>query len=254
MQPIIDSYNTEEEYLYIKPYLFIKGYATAKDMVNTLKALPLAREIHEGQYRKGEHNVNGKKVRLPYVLHCLKVCSTVISLNLGLPNQELDILCAAALLHDTIEDGDGKWETGPYDMVVRYGISEEVYNIVSILSKRSGASDEELSTYFNHIKLNPYALIIKLADRSHNVETLYEMKAEKLHKYTKETEDWIYPLCTYGKAHYPEMSNGITILKSKIVSLTETTEAIIALYEEKMSYPTITVDDDVQTIGGIINV
>ena len=67
-------------------------------------------------------------------------------------------------------------------------------------------------------------MLVKLADRSHNVEDLYNMKIEKIHKYVKETRTWIYPLCAYGKANYPELSNGLTILKNKIRSLTELTE------------------------------
>ena len=51
MKPIIESYNTEEEYLYIKPYIYIKGYADARNFNQTLKALPLARKVHDGQYR-----------------------------------------------------------------------------------------------------------------------------------------------------------------------------------------------------------
>ena len=101
-----------------------------------------------------------------------------------------------------------------------------------MLSKKSGASEEDLDEYFNTIKKNKLATLIKLADRSHNVEDLYVMKPEKLHKYVKETRTWIYPLTTYGKANYPELSNGFTILKAKIVSLTECTETIIDIYEQ----------------------
>ena len=115
---------------------------------------------------------------------------------------------------------------------IRYTFSNDVFNTVKIVSKRSGATEEELYTYFNTIKRNKYALLIKLADRSHNVEDLYTMKLEKLHKYVNETRDWIYPLATYGKANYPEISNGITILKSKIVSLTECTETIVEMYDD----------------------
>ena len=61
------------------------------------------------------------------------------------------------------------------------------------------------------------------------------MKPEKLHKYVRETREWIYPLTTYGKANYPEFSNGFTILKAKIVSLTECTETIINIYEKELA-------------------
>ena len=234
MKPIIESYNLEDEPLYNKSYLFIKGFATGRRLPNTLKALPLARKFHNGQYRKGTAIVDGKEARLPYVLHVLKVCSTLISLDLLLDTKELDILCSIALLHDCIEDAEEYFPNGGSELITEYGMPREVFEGVKLVSKRSGASYEELNEYFNNIKLNKLALLVKLADRSHNVEDLYNMKAEKLHKYVKETRDFIYPLCSYGKQNYPELSNGFTILKSKIVSLTELTETIVELYEEKL--------------------
>lgn len=64
--PIVEDYNIEEEFMYNKTYLFIKGYAVGKNLKYTLKALPLARKIHNGQYRKGLIDLNEKKYQLPY--------------------------------------------------------------------------------------------------------------------------------------------------------------------------------------------
>ena len=232
LHPIIESYNVNEEYLYSDTYLFIKGYASGRSWKNTLKALPLARQMHDGQYRKGLIEINGKKVQLPYVLHVLKVCSTLISLNLPMTDEELDILYASALLHDVLEDAEEMFPKGGRELVDDYGFPQLVYETILLLSKHSGATEFELNEYFNKIKKNKFALLIKMADRSHNVEDLYIMKIEKLHKYVKETRDYIYPLSTYGKSHYPELSYGLTILKAKILSLTELTETLVNMYEE----------------------
>lgn len=244
MTPIVESYNVEEEFLYEKPYLFIKGYATALGLSNTLKALPLARKIHNGQYRKGPIKINGQEYRLPYLMHVLKVCSTLMSLHLPLSNEEMDILFAAAILHDAIEDApEGFFRADGYELVTNYEFPMEVYNVVKLVSKRSGATPEELNQYFNEIKKNKFALLIKMADRSHNVETLHSMKIEKLHKYVEETRRWIYPLSSYAKENYPELSNGVTILKSKIVSLIEETETLVELYEEKLAEKDAEIDN-----------
>ena len=234
-QKIVESFNVDEAFLYDKTYLFIKGYASGLGLTQTLRALPLVRRFHNGQYRKGEIEINGKKYQLPYVLHVLKVCSTLISLHLPLTNEELDTLLASALLHDSIEDCEDYFPTGGKELITEYNFKPEVYEIVKLVSKKSGYTEEQLDDYFNAIKRNKYALLIKLADRSHNVEDLYNMKPEKLHKYVKETRTWIYPLTTYGKANYPELSNGFTILKAKIVSLTECTETIVAIYENTIA-------------------
>lgn len=235
LKPIIETYNVEEEFLYSKTYLFIKGFATGRNLKYTLKALPFARRIHNGQYRKGSITIDGKKYRLPYVLHVLKVASTLISLSLPLDDEELDILICVALLHDSIEDAeDGFFKNDGYELVSDYGFPEEVYQTIKLLSKHSGATEVELNNYFNEIKKNKIALLVKMADRSHNVEDLYNMNIDKLHKYVEETRRWIYPLSSYAKANYPELSNGVTILKTKIVSLTEATETIVQIYSKEL--------------------
>ena len=233
MQKIVESFNVKESFLYSKKYIFIKGYANALRLPQTLRALPLVRKFHNGQYRKGEVIIDGQSWRLPYVLHVLKVCSTLISLRLPLKSYELDNLLAATLLHDSLEDCSEYFPKGGNELVNEYYFSPKVLEAVKLVSKRSGATEAELDDYFNQIKANKYAILIKLADRSHNVEDLYVMKPEKLHKYVNETRTWIYPLTTYGKATYPEFSDGFTILKDKIVSLTECTETIINIYEEE---------------------
>lgn len=82
-----------------------------------------------------------------------------------------------------------------------------------------------------------------MADRSHNVEDLYNMKLEKIHKYVDETRRWIYPLAAYAKQNYPELSNGVTILKSKIVSLTEASETVANIFTEELDKKNKEIED-----------
>lgn len=238
LRPIVECYNVEEEYLYSKTYLFVKGYATGRKFKNTLKALPLARKMHNGQYRKGEVEVNGEMVHLPYVLHVLKVCSTLMSLDIQMSDEDLDILYTCALLHDTLEDAEEYFPKGGVEYELDYGFPPIIGETIKLLSKHTGADEYELNSYFNNIKKNKFALLVKLADRSHNVEDLYNMK--NIPKYIKETRDYFIGktgICTYGKQNYPELSGAITIIKSKILSLTEATETILdkqaILLEEK---------------------
>ena len=77
-----------------KMYTFIKTYARENDLIQTLYALPLAREKHAGQYRKG-------KGRVPYIYHPLLM--TCHAISLGLKDDDILTVC---LLHDVIEDTD----------------------------------------------------------------------------------------------------------------------------------------------------
>lgn len=224
LEPIIESYNVDEEYIYKDIYMFIKGVATAKEYNSTLKALPLARRIHNGQYRKGDAKFKGEWVKLPYILHCLKVCSTLISLHLQLCDEEKDILYAAALLHDAIEERRDLFPRGGIEFHDEYDFPMRLVEVVKLLSKQPGLDEYEINRYFNELKRDKLALMIKLADRSHNVEDLYNMK--NITKYIEETRTYFLEngICAYGKDHYPELSDGITMIKSKILSLTEVQE------------------------------
>jgi GTP pyrophosphokinase len=233
LQPIVECYNVDEEYLYNKTYLYIAGFAAGRNFKYTPKALPLARKLHDGQYRKGLVEVNGQMVKLPYVLHVLKVCGTLISLNIPMSDEDLDILCTCALLHDTLEDAEEYFPQGGVEYERDYGFPAIVGQTIKLLSKHTGADEYELNAYFNAIKVNKFALLVKMADRSHNVEDLYNMK--NIPKYIKETQDYFLSkngICAYGRQNYPEFSNAITVLKAKILSLTEATEALMHRQEE----------------------
>ena len=71
-------------------FLFLKGYAIAKEMRNTLVALSVATQLHQNQKRKGG---------APYIIHPLEVASCLINLNI-----DDDIIVASSILHDVVED------------------------------------------------------------------------------------------------------------------------------------------------------
>ena len=81
-----------EELLYKDTYNFIRGFINGRKLKHLPKALSLAKQVHNGQYRKGTVMVNGEECRLPYFVHVLKVTSFLISLDLPMSNEELDIL------------------------------------------------------------------------------------------------------------------------------------------------------------------
>lgn len=216
-----DKFNENDTMKYIKSYMFIKGYAVAKKMDQTLIALSVARRLHEGQYRKDG---------TPYISHPLKVCSTLISYGI-----DDDVTLAAALLHDVLEDCEEKLAMGGRELVVKYNLSEEVVNIVSLLTKESGLNDHELSIYFKNIEENPKAALIKLSDRLHNSSTIYNLSLEKCKKYLRETSMYLIPMASFCKSYYPQYTNAFSILKSNIYSLNNSMSVMLGKMEEHMA-------------------
>lgn len=132
-----DQFDQTEEAYYIKSYMFIRGFAVGKNLKQTMMALSLARQLHDGQYRK-----DGS----PYISHPLKVCTTLISYGI-----EDDVTLAASLLHDVLEDCGDKLSLCGKELVSEYDLSQEILDIIRLLTKNSGLNDRELSVYFKKI-------------------------------------------------------------------------------------------------------
>lgn len=225
------SYNKDEYWMIFSVYEFLEYYSFENRLWNTCIALPLARGLHDGTYRRSSITKNGSTFRLPYVIHCLYVCRMLADLNIPITAEEKDILLASALCHDMIEDLP--FSKHGLELVEDFHLDPRIYETVKLVSKRKDFTAEQETAHFQKIMENKLALLVKLSDRSHNVEDLYNMSVRKIHEYVDETKRFILPMCEYGFEHYPELTTTIAILKDKITCLTETAEIMVDRYEQR---------------------
>lgn len=180
-------------------YTYVKTYAGVKKMYQTLKVLPYVRELHDGQVRKG-------KDKVPYIYHPLLIACHALALGL-----DDDNIISVALLHDVCEDCG----VAADDLAV----NETTKEAVMLLTKNKEQDD---SLYYRQIIKNPIATMIKLLDRCNNISGMaVGFSKEKLVKYIKETEMYIYPLIQQAKTEYPMYSNQIFIIKYHMSSVME---------------------------------
>lgn len=133
------------------------------------------------------HKTMRRKSGEPYILHPLAVAMICVEeIGLGVRST----ICA--LLHDTVEDTDVTLE----EIQSEFGI--EISKIVDGLTKISsvvGTGTSQQAENFKKILLtltdDPRVILIKLADRLHNMRTLDSMKKEKQLKISSETV-WVY--------------------------------------------------------------
>lgn len=145
------------------------------------RAFFLAKEAHEGvRRRSGE----------PYLLHPIAVAKIVID-EIGLGVKSV----VAALLHDVVEDTEYTVE----DMERIFG--HKIASMVDGLTKMSGvfnADTSEQAEYFRKVLLtlsdDVRVILIKIADRLHNMRTLGSMPQNKQIKITGETIYLFAPL------------------------------------------------------------
>lgn len=139
------------------------------------KAYDFAYEHHKGQFRKSGE---------PYVIHVIQVANTLALMHCG-PKT-----IAAGLLHDTVEDCQGVTT----DTITEL-FGQEIATLVDAVTKIGAIKfkDEEEYLASNHRKLfiamakDIRVILIKLADRLHNMRTLQYMRPEKQKKIACET-------------------------------------------------------------------
>ena len=171
---------------------------TEKDADLIKRAFFLAKEAHEGvRRRSGE----------PYILHPLAVAMIVVD-EIGLGVKSV----VAALLHDVVEDTDYTVD----DIESMFG--PKIAQMVDGLTKMSGVFKTETSEQaenFRKVLLtlsdDVRVILIKIADRLHNMRTLGSMPPHKQMKITSETIYLFAPL-----AH----RLGLYAIKSELEDLT----------------------------------
>ena len=161
--------------------VFSKYITSPQDQALIEKAYLFADKKHEGQVRKSGD---------PYICHCLGVAKILAELQAG-----PQTICVG-LLHDTIEDT----ETTKEEIEKNFG--KEVADLVEALTKVTRLSDYKNVEFTaeNHRKIfvamakDVRAIIVKLADRLHNMRTLQFQPKEKQVRISKETLEVYAPI------------------------------------------------------------
>ena len=175
------------------------NYITNEEEIETIKkAYEYASEIHKGQKR-----LSGED----YMLHPLNVAYILTSLE-----ADSDTI-ATAIMHDVIHKGNGNID----DIRNEFGdeIADLVEGITTINKLSLSAENENSINYYKKILVglteDVRIIIIKLAERCHNMRTLYAIPKENQVLKAKETLEILAPIAhrlglSYIKAELEELS------------------------------------------------
>ena len=169
----------EQHYLSLQQT--IKEYMPDLDMGLIDQAVEYAAEKHKQQKRK-----DGS----PYIIHPLAVAEIVVEMGL-----DTDAILGA-MLHDCIEDTDASFD----DIAQKFGhVTAELVEGVTKLTRANFSSSEEqqmenLRKMFMAMSKDIRVVLIKIADRLHNMRTMqYQSPAKQISK-CRETMDIYAPL------------------------------------------------------------
>lgn len=159
----------------------LKTRFTSEQLAEVSKAFVMARDAHAGQKRSSGE---------PYITHPIAVASIVFSMKLDHKS------VMAALMHDVLEDTPVSRET----MVLTFG--EEVTHIVDGVSKlshlkfrsKAEAQAESFRKMLLAMVTDIRVIMIKLADRLHNMRTIGALRPDKRRRIGKETLEVYAPI------------------------------------------------------------
>ena len=161
--------------------LRLREYLKQDDINQVWEAYRFSAAAHEGQVRRSGE---------PYVIHPVSVAGILANLHLDPPT------LIAALLHDVVED------TGVTKQEISEKFGKQVAELVDGLSKldkiefqsATQAQAENFRKMLLAMSQDVRVILIKLADRLHNMSTLDVMKPEKQRRIARETLDIYAPI------------------------------------------------------------
>ena len=160
----------------------VKKYHPSADISMIQKAYKIAHDAHEGQCRKSGE---------PYIIHPL--CVAIILADLEMDKETI----VAGLLHDVVEDTVMTSEEIVQEFSAEVALLVDGVTKLGQLSYSSDKVEEQaenLRKMFLAMAKDIRVILIKLADRLHNMRTLKYMRPEKQKEKAQETMDIYAPI------------------------------------------------------------
>ena len=180
MKLLTDSEKAEVDKLFESIFTYCKGCKEKDNEEKIRRAYSLAYKAHNGvRRRSGE----------PYIIHPIAV-AMIAAKEIGLGSKSV----ISALLHDVVEDTDYTLED------IDHMFGPKITTIIDGLTKISGVFDTESMQAENFRKMlltlsdDVRVILVKLADRLHNMRTLGSMPTHKQYKIAGETLYMYAPL------------------------------------------------------------
>lgn len=164
-----------------KLFAKLDAYADRLDLGMIARAYEFSRRAHQGQKRHSGED---------YIVHCQEVTEILADLYLD------TVTLTCALIHDVVEDTDTTLED------IRREFGEEVGHVVDGLTKIARVqfrtnTEQQVENYRKlllSMAQDARVILIKLADRLHNMRTLEYLREEKQRRIALETREIYAPL------------------------------------------------------------
>lgn len=177
----VNGYKMNKDQLFQELIKKVSSYMDKEELTVIKKAYYYADEAHAGQFRKSQQ---------PYITHPIEVAMILANLEMGSAS------VSAALLHDTLEDT--KLTRSKIDREFGREIGKLVEGVTKLGKIDFKSTEEEASENYRKMFVamakDIRVIVLKLADRLHNMRTLRYKSKEKQQKISVETREIFCPI------------------------------------------------------------
>lgn len=169
-------------------------------------------------------------------------------------------MLAATLCHVLVELVD--FPKKGAELTERYYLDSYVLELINLITRDDPLTEEQEIRFYERIRENKLATLIRIADRANLVEQLHRLPPWTAQEYIYETRTYFFPLCLYARDRYPELSPKVRVLTEKMRYMMEVIDILSARFrdsETALTREIISLEDDnfrlrsrIDHIGGTI--
>jgi GTP pyrophosphokinase len=199
-----------------------------KSLLKIKKAFKMADDAHSGQFRK-------TGLKLPYITHPIAVAK-ILTTEMGFG----ETTAIAALLHDVIEDSNGKYSLENIEKEFGKEVAVIVDGVTKIMEGFNPDSTVQVETFkkfINNMAIDKRTAFVKIADRLHNFRTFDGMRENSQMIKTAEVYDIYAPLAhLLGLFEIKKEIEDLSFIYRQPVEYTKTKNKADKTKEQRLCY------------------
>jgi hypothetical protein len=211
-----------------KLYYIIDEYADERNLTITKRFLPEVDRLLMERSQKGYSVVKDAYI---YYAYAVRVCKLLIDLELPVNNGDMDIILTGAL--GNIVNEAVSFPGKEKELAAEFDLNDEIMHIVDVLTHRKMSGKKEEERYYEEIKKDKFALMIKIVEIAITTEEIYNNSFKVIDEYVRLMREYFFPMCIYAKEKYNDMELAISVVMEKVKLLSDVTEILTRRYRDR---------------------
>lgn len=197
LHTVSNEYKNPFQQRYEKHLIALRYFLIGRQFITASEALTFGSRYHTGFRKDGA---------TPEFFHQVSIAAYIRTLPV--PEDDLETLITAALLHDVVEDYDVDIDT------IERMFGQRVAQVVFVMTNHQNGVKLPKEVYYVNLSEDPLGAITKGCDRMHNIQTMAGVFSEEKQKeYVHETFIHVIPMLKRARRNFPAYEAAFENLK-----------------------------------------